>query len=73
MRYQAIYERANDGTIWGYVPDLPGATGAGDSLDDAKASLLEGVRLWIEVTKERGEAIPKPSTIATDTIEVPAA
>ncbi len=44
-----------------------------DSLDDAKASLLEGVRLWVEVTKKRGEAIPKPSTIATDTIEVPAA
>ncbi len=73
MRYQAIYERANDGTIWGYVPDLPGATGAGDSLDDAKASLAEGVRLWIQVTKERGEAIPEPSTVATDTIDVPAA
>ena len=73
MTYHAIYERANDGTIWGYVPDLPGATGAGSSLDDAKASLAEGVRLWIEVTKERGESIPEPSTIATDTIEVSAA
>jgi predicted RNase H-like HicB family nuclease len=54
MKYQAIFERSSDGTIWGYCPDNPGATGAGDSLDEAKASLREGVRLWVETATERG-------------------
>jgi predicted RNase H-like HicB family nuclease len=49
----AVYERADDGTIWGYTDDYPGAFGAGDSLDEAKASLREGVRVWLEAARER--------------------
>jgi predicted RNase H-like HicB family nuclease len=70
MTYSTIFERATDGTIWGYCPDLPGATGAGETLDEAKASLREGVRLWIEVHEEEGWPIPAPSLVAIDTIEV---
>ena len=78
MTYQAIYERAEDGSIWGYSPDVPGAFGAGDSLDDAKESLREGIRLWIEVARENGEEIPAStaipsSAIAIELLEVPAA
>ena len=72
MKYQAIYERAEDGSIWGYCPDLPGTSGAGDTLEQAKASLTEGVRLWVETMREKGETIPPPATIATDLIEVAA-
>ncbi len=70
MTYQAIYERADDGSIWGYCPDLPGATGAGDTLDEAKASLTEGVRLWVETMRERGQAIPAATTIAAGVLEL---
>lgn len=71
--YQAIYERSSDGTFWGCVPDLPGTAGAGETLDEAKASLREAVRLWVETARERGIPIPPPTTVATDTIDVPAA
>jgi predicted RNase H-like HicB family nuclease len=54
MNYQAIYERAEDGTIWGRTPEFPGAFGAGDTLEEARASLREGIRLWIEVDLEYG-------------------
>jgi predicted RNase H-like HicB family nuclease len=78
MIYQAIYERSEDGTIWGYTPELPGALGAGDTLQEAQASLREGVRLWIEAAREEGMDIPSPSdttasAIAMELIEVPAA
>jgi len=78
MTYQAIYERAEDGSIWGYTPDVPGAFGAGDTLDEAKKSLREGIRLWIEVARENGEGVPastaiSSSAIAIELLEVPAA
>ena len=73
MKYSAIFERSTGGTIWGYCPDLPGATGAGDTLDEAKASLREGARLWILSRAEEGWPIPSPSTVAIETIEVSAA
>lgn len=64
MIYQAVFAKSTDGSIWGYVPELPGATGTGSSLDEARTSLLHGVRLWIEDATASGEAIPEPSTIA---------
>ncbi|MDB5070876.1 MAG: hypothetical protein JWM87_1987 [Candidatus Eremiobacteraeota bacterium] len=74
MNYYAIYERSEDGSIWGYAPEIPGAYGAGDTLDEAKASLREGIRLWMEVARESGTEIPAPShAFATELIEVPAA
>jgi len=78
MIYQGIYERSEDGSIWGYTPDLPGALGAGDTLDEAKASLREGIRLCLEVAREQGLDIPGPSVttpdaIAVELIEIPAA
>ena len=55
MICHAVFDRAEDGSIWGYTPDVPGAYGAGDTLDEAKASLREGIRLWFEVARERGD------------------
>ena len=64
MIYQAVFGKATDGSIWGYVPELPGATGSGDTLEAARVSLVEGVRLWIEDARTSGDPIPEPSTIA---------
>ena len=54
MTYHGVYDRAFDGTIWGRTPEFPGALGAGDTLEEARASLREGIRLWIEVGLELG-------------------
>jgi predicted RNase H-like HicB family nuclease len=70
MTYQAIYERAEDGTIWGYTSEVPGAFGAGDTLEEAKESLREGIRLWIEVARENGEEIPPSSAVASSAIAI---
>ncbi len=71
MIYHAVFDRAEDGSIWGYTPDVPGAYGAGDSLDEAEASLREGIRLWMEVAREQGEvAIAADESIELDTSSV---
>jgi len=74
MTYQAVYDRAEDGTIWGYAPAVPGAYGAGDTLEEAKASLREGIRAWLEVAREYGFELPSsdPAPLAVELIEVPA-
>jgi predicted RNase H-like HicB family nuclease len=62
MTYRGIYERAEDGTIWGRTDEFDCAFGAGDTLEEAQASLREGIRLWIEADIDFGfghvEAMP---------------
>lgn len=70
MKYQVIFERADDGTVWAYTPELPVATGCGGTIDEARASLVEGVQVWMEVAKERGTPIPRPSVLAVETLDV---
>ncbi|HTD33111.1 MAG TPA: hypothetical protein VK665_05605 [Candidatus Elarobacter sp.] len=54
MTYHGVYDRAVDGTIWGRTPEFSGAYGSGATLDEARASLREGIRLWFEVGLELG-------------------
>ena len=42
------------------VPDLPGCTSGGASVDEAVTHAIEAVRLWIEDARADGEAIPPP-------------
>jgi len=71
LTYNAIFERSEDGSIWGYAPEIPGATGAGETLDEARTSLRHGIELWIGAAREKGEAIPVPSdTVSIESITV---
>lgn len=63
--YTAVFERAEEGTWSGHVPDLPGILGMGYTLDEAKASVQEAIRYWIEDMRERNEPIPTPSKVIT--------
>jgi len=72
MTYRGVYDRAEDGTIWGYAPEVPGAYGAGDTLEEAKASLREGIRLWIEAAREDGTELPFAAGDTMELIELPA-
>jgi predicted RNase H-like HicB family nuclease len=57
-RYVAIV----DGTPGAYgvvVPDLPGCTSGGSTIDEALRSAVEAVTLWVEDARADGEKIPK--------------
>jgi antitoxin HicB len=61
MTYQAVFERADDGTVFAYVPDLPGCTSWGPTLDEARHNVGEAIDLWIATAKEHGIDVPPPS------------
>ncbi|MBV8082302.1 MAG: type II toxin-antitoxin system HicB family antitoxin [Candidatus Eremiobacteraeota bacterium] len=46
--YTAIFESAPDGSVWGWIPEIPGATGMGRTIEEAEANLKAGLSVWIE-------------------------
>jgi predicted RNase H-like HicB family nuclease len=45
------------------IPDLPGCTAMGKTMDEALANASSAARAWAEVAIADGYAIPKPRTI----------
>ena len=44
----AIIEEAPEGGFWALCPEVPGANGQGESIEEAKQSLREAIRLIFE-------------------------
>ena len=62
--YAVIFERADDGSISVWVPDLPGCTSCGDTYEEAHEMIREAIGLYIETTLEHGECVPPPTSRA---------
>ena len=71
-KYVVIYERSSDG--WGaYVPDLPGLGVVGDTLDETKQLIREGIEFHIEGLRRSSDAVPQPSTLMEELeVKIPA-
>lgn len=59
-----------DGQYFAYSEDLPGVYGLGDSIEEAKTSMLEGIRLYIPECRKDGKPIPAARTIYSETVSV---
>ena len=70
MTYYAVFERADDGSVHAYVPDLPGCTSWGPTLEEARANVREAMTLWIAASREQGTPLPVPCTIGSASIIV---
>jgi len=68
MRYVYVIECATDGSYSAYVPDLPGCTTSGDSIEEVKQSIKDAVDSYVESLRENNEPIPEPSS-TTDIVE----
>jgi len=63
MRFPVVLH-SDDGVRYGVtVPDLPGCFSAGDTFDEALASVVEAIDLHLEGITEEGGDIPVPRTI----------
>ena len=51
-----------DGQYYAYSEDLRGVYGLGDTIEEAKTSMLEGIRLYIIECKKDGKAIVSSRT-----------
>lgn len=70
MKYLVLYEKGP--TSWGaYIPDLPGCVAAGDTLEEVKQLIREGMELHLDSMREDGDPIPEPTTMC-EYIEVAA-
>jgi predicted RNase H-like HicB family nuclease len=65
MKYPVAIEPGASNESWGVaVPDLAGCFSAGDRcLDEAIENVKQAIQLWIEVALDRGQEIPKPSSL----------
>ena len=58
-RYVAIVD-GKPGAFGVVIPDLPGCTSGGRTVDAALRNAVEAVTLWVEDARTDGEQIPKP-------------
>ncbi|MGH3799197.1 MAG: type II toxin-antitoxin system HicB family antitoxin [Pseudonocardiaceae bacterium] len=68
-RYAIIIERAADGGYGAWSPDLPGCVALGDTEADVLSEMKGAMRGHLEVMRERGDAIPEPSTVSATTVD----
>lgn len=61
MRYLVIIERGPN-NLSAYVPDLPGCTSAGATLEEVLAGIGEAISGHLEVLREFGDPIPEPAS-----------
>jgi len=50
--FTVIIERAEEGGFWGTCPEVPGANGQGETLEEVKASLAAAIELILEDRRE---------------------
>jgi predicted RNase H-like HicB family nuclease len=67
--YPITVER-EDRKYWAYSEDFPGVYGVGDSIEAAKLSILESMRLYIEECRATHRPIPRARTVYTETVSV---
>jgi predicted RNase H-like HicB family nuclease len=63
MKYVYIIEKADDGSYSAYVPDLPGCTTCGDTIDDVRQSIKDAVDSYLDSLREHNELIPAPTSV----------
>ena len=55
---------------YAYSGDFPGVYGLGSSLKEAKASILEAMRLYIEECRATHRPIPRARTVFMETVSL---
>jgi len=68
MKFVYIIEKADDGSYSAYVPDLPGCTTCGDTVDEIRRSIKDAVASYLDSLREHNEPIPTPSSVI-ETVE----
>jgi antitoxin HicB len=60
LKYNAIFEQAEEGGFIVTVPKLPGVVTEGDSFEEAMERVTDAVEGYLQVLLQAGEEIPDP-------------
>lgn len=69
MKVTAVFEPAQEGGYSCFVEEVPAAISQGETLEEAKANLLEALRLVLECQRELAEQNLSPNAVR-ETIEL---
>ena len=69
MRYAIVIEKA-ESNYSAYVPDLPGCTTTGNTVEETVRNIREAIMGHLEAMAETSEPIPDPSVLV-DYVDVP--
>ena len=62
--FTAIIRPAQEGGYWAVCPEVPGANGQGETVEEAKESLKEAIKLILEDLREEAlKTIPESEAI----------
>ncbi|MBI5948514.1 MAG: type II toxin-antitoxin system HicB family antitoxin [Chloroflexi bacterium] len=50
--FTAIIEPAAEGGFWAYCPEVPGANGQGETIEEVRQNLTAAVELMLEIQRE---------------------
>jgi predicted RNase H-like HicB family nuclease len=62
-RYIAYIRKDDDSDYGVEFPDFPGCVTAGRTVEEAHAMAREALAAYVEALNERGQPVPKPSTL----------
>lgn len=61
--YLVVFEHQGDS--WGaYAPDLPGLGVVGDSIDEVRTLISDGIAVYLDALRDTGESAPPPTARA---------
>jgi predicted RNase H-like HicB family nuclease len=69
MKVTAVFEPAREGGYTCFVEEIPAAISQGETLEEAKANLLDALKLVLECQRELAERNLSPNTVR-ETIEL---
>ena len=58
LKYDVVFEEAEEGGYTVSVPSLPGCISEGDTSEEAKANITDAIKLYLEDLAADGEEIP---------------
>ena len=67
--FTAIIEKAPEGGYWAICPEIPGANGQGETIEEAKNSLREAIELILE-DRRRDVLRGLPDDVIRDKVQV---
>ena len=73
ISYAVIVERAEDGGLGTWCPDLPGCVALGATETEAIAEMATAIEFHLAGLREDGQPIPHPTTVAATVVTTDAA
>ena len=70
MKLTAVFEPAEEGGFIAYVEELPGANTEGETLEEARANLVEAVALLLATNREAAECELAGRTVIREPLDL---